>query len=85
MKTRLIKIGNSQGIMLTKTLLRQYEFGTEVEIEAKEEGLLLKPILRKARQGWAEQFAQAATAGETPEEALLDGFTNEFDEAEWRW
>lgn len=85
MKTRLIKIGNSQGIMLTKTLLRQYEFGTEVEIEAKEEGLLLKPIQRKARQGWAEQFAQATVADDAPEEALLEGFANEFDKTEWQW
>jgi hypothetical protein len=42
MKTRLIKIGNSQGILINKSFLAHYCFENTVEIEPQPEGLSIK-------------------------------------------
>lgn len=52
MKTKIIKIGNSKGIMLSRHLLKQYELESEVEIIPKRDGILIKPIAEHPRAGW---------------------------------
>jgi antitoxin MazE len=85
MKAKIIKIGNSQGIMLSKQLLQQYDFEKEVEIIPKKDGILLKAAKPHPRSGWREQFEQAFKEGHQPDGELLEGFSNEFDETEWTW
>ena len=85
MKTRLKKIGNSKGIILSKTLLEQYQFEDEVEIVALENGLLIMPVKVKPREKWDEQFKKAKKEGHAPDKALLEGFKNSFDNKEWTW
>lgn len=85
MKTKIIKIGNSQGIMLSKQLLQQYAFDKEVEIVPKKDGILIKAAKPHSRDGWREQFEQAIKNGHHPEGEMLEGFANEFDETEWTW
>jgi len=84
-KTKIIKIGNSQGIMLSKQLLNQYEFVKEVEIIPNEEGILIAAIKEKPRQNWDKQFEEAKAAGHLPEGEMLEGFENDFDKNEWTW
>lgn len=85
MTTRLKKIGNSKGITLSKHLLEQYQFEDEVEILPLENGLLIMPVKVKPREQWDEQFKKAKKAGHAPDKALLEGFSNSFDEKEWKW
>jgi antitoxin MazE len=52
----LIKIGNSQGIRIPQTLIKQANLqDQEFEINVVDNGLLITPI-KKIRQGWEEQF-----------------------------
>ena len=83
MKTEIIKIENSKGIMLSNQLLQQYAFEKEVEIIPKEDGILLKAAKSNPRSGWEEQFEQAIKEGHHPEDEMLEGFSNEFDQSEW--
>ncbi len=85
MKTKIIKIGNSRGIMLSKHLINQYEFETEVEVIPKRDGILIKPSATFPRAGWEEQFEAAIKKGQQPEKEMLEGFSNEFDNKEWTW
>ena len=86
MKTRLIKIGNSQGVIINGAFLRELQFDEEVEIEMREGALMLKPIRKSSRHGWEEQFQAAIAAGELPEGEMLEGFSNDFDtNGEWTW
>jgi len=85
MKTRIIKIGNSQGIILSRQLINQYDFENEVEILAQENGILLKPLKDKPRQKWTEQFENAKAQGDLPEKELLERFNNDFDKNDWTW
>ena len=85
MKAKIIKIGNSKGIMLSNQLLQRYAFDKEVEIVPEKEGILLKATKPPTRNGWREQFEKAIEKGHTPDEELLEGFSNEFDKTEWTW
>lgn len=81
-KTRIVQIGNSQGIRIPKGLLEQSELPEEVEIQA-EPGRLIVSAARRPRTGWAEA-ARSMRAEE--EDRLLDEPTaTEFDQNDWQW
>ncbi|MFC6225854.1 AbrB/MazE/SpoVT family DNA-binding domain-containing protein, partial [Hymenobacter artigasi] len=44
MNTRLIRVGNSQGIVLPKKLLQQYHLAGEVDLRPTPDGLLITPV-----------------------------------------
>jgi antitoxin MazE len=81
-RTRVIKIGNSQGIRIPKVLLEQSGLDAEVEIGVQGEEL----IIRKAsqlRKGWDHAFA---TMAERQDDALLDNVSaTAWEQAEWEW
>ena len=86
MNTRLIRVGNSHGIVLPKKLLQQYHLAGEVDLQPTPEGLLITPVVKARRQGWDARFQQALAQGQAPEGELLEGFSDEaFEEAEWQW
>lgn len=86
MNTRLIRVGNSQGIVLPKKLLQQYQLSGEVDLQPTPEGLLITPVVKTRRQGWDERFQNAIAQGQAPEDELLEGFSDDaFEETEWQW
>lgn len=84
METKLIKIGNSFGIRIPKSLIQQYELSSSIEIDPLENGILIKSK-RKAREGWKEQLSMAIQSGHRPDEELLEGFGDEMSDKEWQW
>ncbi len=46
------KIGNSTGVIISKTLLEGCEIGDEIEVNKIEDMVLLNPLKRRPRQGW---------------------------------
>ena len=84
MKTRIIKIGNSQGIRIPKLLLHQLKLRGEVELAVKHNQLVIQPSQRP-RQGWEEQFKKMA---ERRDDRLLDKDAinlTQWDADEWQW
>lgn len=55
MQSTLIKIGNSKGVRIPASLLKEYDFEDEVILELTEEGILLKPA-KSPRKGWGAAF-----------------------------
>ena len=53
MKAQIVRIGNSRGIRLPKTLLQEAQLEDEVELQA-EPGRILISKSAKPRAGWAE-------------------------------
>lgn len=81
MKTRLVRIGNSRGLRLAKTLIEQLGFEDEVEMRAEGGALVIRPS-RGVRAGWATAAAQLAATGD----GLLDETSaTRFDAKEWEW
>lgn len=84
MKTRIIRIGNSQGVRIPKPLLQQSGLGEEVELEVQDGKIILRSA-EAPRSGWAEAFRSMAARGD---DVLLDAdsiSTTEWDEDEWQW
>ncbi len=80
MEAKVIQIGNSKGIRLSKTILKQYEIHEKVEIILEKDHIVIRPI-DKPRAGWAEQFAQMAKDGE--DELLMPDVFSEEEIEEW--
>ena len=81
-RTRLIKIGNSQGIRIPKALIEQVGLGQDVEVEAQDGQLVIRPV-RHPRAGWEAEFRTMAARGD---DRLLDAETpTRWDETEWHW
>jgi len=59
MELSIIKIGNSKGIRLSKSILKQLGIKDRVELIVKDDQLIIKPI-SKVRDGWEDQFEQMA-------------------------
>lgn len=82
MKTNIINIGNSQGIILPAMLLRKLNlsFKSTVQVEIDNGAIVIKP---DPRQGWAEAAQQMSAAGD--DELLLGDLPTDFEKEEWTW
>ena len=83
MKAKIIKIGNSRGIRIPKTLMKEVQLQDEVLLEASRGTIVIKPA-RTARQQWDEAFREMARSGD---DKLLDGEESltSWDREEWKW
>lgn len=57
--TKLVAIGNSQGIRIPKRLIRRHRLTSAVVLEERPEGLLLRPT-RKTKLSWDETYRAMA-------------------------
>lgn len=81
-KTRIVKIGNSQGVRIPKLLLEQSDIHEEVEIEVHDDHLTIRAA-QCLRAGWDEAFAAMA---KHHDDMLLDeANTTDWDQSEWEW
>ena len=82
-KTRLVKIGNSQGLRIPKLVLEQLNLSSDVELEVLGDHLIVRPSTHP-RADWAEQFRQMA---ERRDDQLLDADAplTEWEASEWHW
>jgi antitoxin MazE len=84
MRTRIIRIGNSQGIRIPKPLLEDSGIGEEVELKVEDNRIIISDA-RKPRQGWEEAFRLMAERGD---DKMLDDDSfhhSSWDEEEWEW
>ena len=83
-KSRIVKIGNSQGIRIPKLLLEQTSLEDEVELVLEEDQITVRAV-QHVRQGWDEAFK---AMGERSDDDLLDADAlapASWDEEEWEW
>jgi antitoxin MazE len=86
MKIKIVKIGNSKGIRIPKSLLRQTGIGEEVTIEVKDNQIILKAINSSVRSGWESAFIKMNSMGDDKllDKAYLNNQSS-FDDSEWEW
>ncbi len=68
MKTRIVRIGNSQGIRIPKILLERSSLAEEVELEARDHQIIIRSA-KQPRQDWESAFRAMAERGD---DVLLD-------------
>ncbi|HSV85256.1 MAG TPA: hypothetical protein VLH85_01685 [Levilinea sp.] len=81
-RSKVIRIGNSRGIRIPRTILEQA--GLQDEVEMKVEGSrLIIHAARRPRGDWAARFAEMAQHGD---DQLLDEIApTQWDDEEWEW
>jgi antitoxin MazE len=82
METRLIQIGNSQGVRLPKGVIAQAELTTQLELEVANGAVIIRAA-RRTRQGW-EQAAAGCHAEGADQLADWDATVGDFHGA-WEW
>ena len=83
-KVKIIRIGNSKGIRLSKSLIEQYNMKDEVLLEAKKDSIVIRPV-GNPRAGWEKSFEKMRLRGD---DVLLDKGTeleSEWGQAVWKW
>ena len=84
MKTNIVRIGNSKGVRLPKSILEQCQLKDSVELEVEGNVLIIRPI-HAPRGGWSDAFSAMA---QQKDDELLDANTasaTEWDKTEWQW
>jgi len=84
MLTKIIPIGNSRGIRIPKAMLDHCGFGDEVDLQAKNGALILRPI-HTPRAGWSEAYAGMAAAKDDLLVQEAAPAPTKFDAEEWEW
>ncbi len=80
MEIPIIKIGNSKGIRLSKTLLEKYNITDKVTLVMEKDQIRLVPI-SKPREGWEKAFQELAQNGD--DELLINDVFDDEDFEEW--
>ena len=80
MEVSIINIGNSKGILLSKTILEKYGFEGKIEIIMKQDHVELKAV-SPPRLGWDEAFKEMHEGGE--DELLMDRMLDDDILEEW--
>ncbi len=85
MITKLVKIGNSRGIRIPKSIIEQSGIKNEVELEVRGDRIIIKS-LSGVRENWNLAFQKMAKSND---DLLLDENTltnqSSWDNKEWTW
>jgi antitoxin MazE len=82
MKAKIISVGNSKGIIIPATFLKQLSFQEEVELEVEEGALVVRPV-NQSRLGWEEQIEKVMKKG--PVKKSAPDFFDDEQLEEWTW
>ena len=78
MEVSIRKMGNSRGVIIPKPILSQLGLEGKADLEVRDGVIVIRPLHRNPRQGWAEDAKRLA---ETAEDALVwPEFANQGDE-----
>ena len=78
MQAKIIQIGNSKGLRLSKTILEKYQFGDTVNMRMEENCIIIEPI-SSPRNNWSKSFKDMRKNGH--DELLIDDHFEE--ETNW--
>jgi len=81
MKAQIIRIGNSQGVRIPKTMIEDGKLSGEVELELHESGILIRS-LQKPRANWDTAFKSVS---EVDDDQPVGETRTSFEKKEWQW
>lgn len=85
MKTKIIRIGNSQGVRIPKPLIEESGITDEIEMILRDNEIILRSA-EKTRENWEVSFEKMAEQGD---DDLLDQKeiekSSDWDKTEWVW
>jgi len=88
MQVNVVKIGNSKGIRIPKKVLDQCQIDDTLDLSVENNVIMLKPMHRKPREGWAEAIeAVNKKHGIEPldQEWLEANLLGDTEVEDWEW
>jgi len=82
MKTKVRKIGNSVGIIISQKILDQVAVKKEVNLSVKDSKIIIEAVKENPRESWEEMLLKARSLEDND---FLEDFDNDFDKSEWTW
>ncbi|MBA6153500.1 AbrB/MazE/SpoVT family DNA-binding domain-containing protein [Gelidibacter maritimus] len=80
MEAAIIKIGNSKGLRLSKTILEKYNIQDKVQLILEDDQIILRPI-KEPRKGWEKAFKKMNVQG--GDKLLIDDVFEDENLEEW--
>jgi antitoxin MazE len=82
-RSKIVRIGNSQGVRIPRFMLEESGITGDVEMDVENGEIIIRAV-RGLREGWSEAFEAMAARGD---DVLLDDTTasSEWDLDEWEW
>ena len=81
MEVSIIQIGNSKGIIFSKTIIEKYNLRDKVNLILEKEQIIIKP-LTKPRKGWEESFKEMSEQGD--DRLLFNDVFGDENLEEWK-
>jgi antitoxin MazE len=81
MEVSIIKIGNSKGFRLTKTILERYNITDKIELIFEKRQIILRPI-SEPRKGWDKAFQKMHENGD--DQLLMNDVFEDENFDEWK-
>ncbi len=87
MQTKIEKIGDGFGVLLPKEMMEACGFGGEATVIVQDKTLIVSPMPRQTREGWAEAARRMRERGDdlTPEMQDWLNVPDEWAKTEWQW
>lgn len=85
MNAMVRKIGNSKGVIIPKSMLKECAIEDNISVEVKDKHIIITaaaPVKRK-RQGWAAKFKEMAAAGD--DALVIPDVLKDDDTTDWTW
>jgi antitoxin MazE len=82
MRSKIISIGNSKGVIIPSSFMKDLGLTDSVEMEVVDNTLVIRAV-SNARKGWEEQIALVASTDKSNDQ-LPDFFKDEKLE-DWTW
>jgi antitoxin MazE len=82
MLVSVVPIGNSRGIRIPKNIITEFNIEDKIELKIFENEIILKPVTKKAREGWDEAFKKMH---DNFDDALLIPDILENDSFNWEY
>lgn len=82
MNLNVVRIGNSRGVRIPKRILDQCRITGTVRLRVKGTRVILEPVRRRPREGWAEAARRAHAAGD--DKPLLPDVFEDEKLPEWK-
>ena len=80
MEVSVIPIGNSRGIRIPKSILKQLNIADKVEMEIHNKEILIRPVNKIPRTGWSDKFGEMQKNDD--DKLLID---NIIEQEDFQW
>jgi antitoxin MazE len=83
MQSTIRNIGNSKGVIIPQNFLKECFIETEINIEVKDNTIVISPADSDKRKGWADAFKEMAKNGD--DELLIPDVFEDENLKDWTW